>query len=202
MTNAEILEKLKANGYGPEAFKGSFLGGGLSIWSSAVGATKEKSMLEQNTFDDEQPVGAIAGSITTRTANTTKKSNVMLYLTTNRILFLDAGLLTKGKTTSYDLSDVNSISDTSGFFGGSLSIKVAGSVISLTGAKKDFVAKFVQDALKAKATAKKSLYGGGGTTVVQGALSPMEEVKKAKELLDGGIISAEEFEAIKKKHLG
>lgn len=201
MTNEQILEKLKANGYGPEAFKGSFLGGGLNIWSSTVGASKEKGMLENNTFEDETPIAALAGQITKRTGSGEMKANVMIYLTSQRILFLDAGLMTKGTTTSYDLSDVNSISDTSGFFGGAMSIKVAGSTISLSGAKKEFIAKFVADALKAKASAKKSLYGGGNT-VVQGALSPMEEVKKAKELLDGGIITPEEFEAIKKKHLG
>ncbi len=33
------------------------------------------------------------------------------------------------------------------------------------------------------------------------AVSPMDEIKKAKELLDSGAISEEEFENIKKKYL-
>lgn len=32
-------------------------------------------------------------------------------------------------------------------------------------------------------------------------LSPMDEIKKAKELLDSGVITEEEFENIKKKYL-
>ena len=42
----------------------------------------------------------------------------------------------------------------------------------------------------------------GGTTIVQQAISPAEEVKKMKELLDMGIITQEEFEIKKKQLLG
>ena len=41
-----------------------------------------------------------------------------------------------------------------------------------------------------------------GTTVVQQAASPAEELKKMKELLDMGIITQEEFNAKKKQLLG
>jgi len=42
----------------------------------------------------------------------------------------------------------------------------------------------------------------GGTTIVQQATSPAEELKKMKELLDMGIITQEEFDAKKKLLLG
>ena len=42
----------------------------------------------------------------------------------------------------------------------------------------------------------------GGTTVVQQATSPAEELKKMKELLDMGIITKEEFDEKKKQLLG
>ena len=42
----------------------------------------------------------------------------------------------------------------------------------------------------------------GGTTIVQQATSPAEELKKMKELLDMGIITQEEFDAKKKQLLG
>jgi hypothetical protein len=42
----------------------------------------------------------------------------------------------------------------------------------------------------------------GGTTIVQQAASPAEELKKMKELLDIGIITQEEFDAKKKQLLG
>ena len=44
-------------------------------------------------------------------------------------------------------------------------------------------------------------FAGSGTTV-QAALSPAEELKKFKELLDIGIISQKEFDAKKKQLLG
>ena len=42
----------------------------------------------------------------------------------------------------------------------------------------------------------------GGTTIVQQATSPAEELKKMKELLDMGIITQEEVDAKKKQLLG
>ena len=42
----------------------------------------------------------------------------------------------------------------------------------------------------------------GGTTVIQQANSPAEELKKMKDLLDAGIITQEEFDAKKKQLLG
>ena len=42
----------------------------------------------------------------------------------------------------------------------------------------------------------------GGTTIVQQASSPAEELKKMKELLDMGIITQDEFDAKKKQLLG
>jgi predicted Zn-dependent peptidase len=42
----------------------------------------------------------------------------------------------------------------------------------------------------------------GGTTVIQQANSPAEELKKFKELLDMGIITQEEFDTKKKQLLG
>lgn len=43
--------------------------------------------------------------------------------------------------------------------------------------------------------ARKVKYGKSGK------ISPMDEIKKAKELLDAGAITEEEFENIKKKYL-
>ena len=42
----------------------------------------------------------------------------------------------------------------------------------------------------------------GGTTIVQQSVSPAEELKKYKELLDSGIITQDEFDAKKKQLLG
>ena len=63
-----------------------------------------------------------------------------------------------------------------------------------------------EEAMKIKAYVEelilKQACNKGGTTIVQQATSPAEELKKMKELLDMGIITQEEFDAKKKQLLG
>lgn len=195
MANTKILETLEKNGYDAKAFKGSLLGGG-GIWGATAGAFKEKEQLAANTMDDEEPIGAVAGKVVI----IDKSTNALVYLTTKRIILIDAGLIVKGKARSYDLDDIVSVNDKSGFFGGELTFKVANGNISLSGAKKEYVQKLAEDLKKAMRAYKdrsKAVHINGGSAAPSG----MEEIKKAKELLDLGIISQEEFEIVKKKHL-
>ena len=50
--------------------------------------------------------------------------------------------------------------------------------------------------------AKENATKSQGTTIIQQAASPAEELKKMKELLDMGIITQAEFHAKKKQLLG
>lgn len=63
-----------------------------------------------------------------------------------------------------------------------------------------------EEAMKIKAYVEEQIMklanNKGGTTIVQQATSPAEELKKMKELLDMGIITQEEFDAKKKQLLG
>ena len=63
-----------------------------------------------------------------------------------------------------------------------------------------------EEAMKIKAYVEEQIMkqanNKGGTTIVQQAASPAEELKKMKELLDMGIITQEEFDAKKKQLLG
>lgn len=197
MTNQEILDALKAKGYTEDAFKGSILGGG-GLWGGLMGAKGEKSVLAENTHSGEEPMAAVAGTLQEKRGNETVSKNCLMYLTNERLVLIDKGLVTKGSTKSYDLDDVNSVSRKSGFFGGGIEIRVAGGIMTISGSKKEFAEKFVDDFQKIKAAFKKATRGGS----VNAALSPMEELKKAKELLDAGIIDQSEFDALKKKLLG
>ena len=63
-----------------------------------------------------------------------------------------------------------------------------------------------EEAMKIKAYVEEQIMNcasnKSGTTIVQQANSPAEELKKMKELLDMGIITQEEFDAKKKQLLG
>ena len=63
-----------------------------------------------------------------------------------------------------------------------------------------------EEAMKIKAYVEEQIMkcanNKGGTTIIQQASSPAEELKKMKELLDMGIITQEEFDAKKKQLLG
>jgi hypothetical protein len=63
-----------------------------------------------------------------------------------------------------------------------------------------------EEAMKIKAYVEEQVMkcasNKGGTTIVQQAASPAEELKKMKELLDMGIITQEEFDTKKKQLLG
>lgn len=196
MTNQQILDALSAKGYTQDAFKGSVLGGG-GLWGGLMGAKGEKSVLAENTHEGEEPMAAVAGSLQTFRGNSTSSNNCLMYLTNERLILIDKGLITKGSIKSYDLDDVNSVSRKSGFFGGGMEIRVAGGIMTVTGAKKEFSEKFIDDFQKVKAAFKKATRGGGAA-----AVSPMDELKKAKEMLDAGIIDQADFDKIKAKILG
>ena len=69
-----------------------------------------------------------------------------------------------------------------------------------TGKQQDVDAKKIKDYVDEQIL--KLSQNKGGTTIVQQAASPAEELKKMKELLDMGIITQEEFDAKKKQLLG
>ncbi|MBO5418220.1 MAG: SHOCT domain-containing protein [Clostridia bacterium] len=69
-------------------------------------------------------------------------------------------------------------------------------------AANDYSKKLYMDIKRAMDEYKSNESFAGSGTTVQAALSPAEELKKFKELLDIGIISQKEFDAKKKQLLG
>jgi hypothetical protein len=93
-----------------------------------------------------------------------------------------------------EYEDITGIEFKKGLVFGDLEISTSGMKIEVERVKKnegdDFVT-VLRDKLKETRLEKQ-----GNTTI-----SPMDEIKKAKELLDAGAITEEEFENIKKKYL-
>ncbi len=108
---------------------------------------------------------------------------------TGRLLGVNKG----EKFVEYD--DVTGIEFKKGLMYGELEIHTSGMKIEVERVKKDEGDAFVTLLRnKLEQTRNEKL----GKT---GKASPMDEIKKAKELLDSGAITEEEFEIIKKKYL-
>ncbi len=94
-----------------------------------------------------------------------------------------------------EYEDITGIEFKKGLVFGELEIHTSGMKIEVERVKKDEGDAFVTVLRNKLAETRKQKYGKTEE------LSPMDEIKKAKELLDIGAITEEEFEAIKKKYL-
>lgn len=94
-----------------------------------------------------------------------------------------------------EYEDITGIEFKKGLVFGELEIHTSGMKIEVERVKKDEGDAFVTVLRDRLAETRKQKYGKTEE------LSPMDEIKKAKELMDMGAITEEEFEAIKKKYL-
>jgi hypothetical protein len=94
-----------------------------------------------------------------------------------------------------EYDDITGIEFKKGLVFGDLEISTSGMKIEVERVKKDEGDAFVTVLRNKLEETRKEKYGKSEK------LSPMDEIKKAKELLDAGAISEEEFENIKKKYL-
>ncbi len=128
--------------------------------------------------------------------NTGTDSKGALIITDEQAVFVDKRVL--GKDTTIITGDmINSVSLSGGIISSRVIITSFGGGYDITDLKKDAA----KDAVQALKTLQKNSKGNKGGTVINNAASGMEEIKKAKQLLDEGIIDKAEFEAIKKKHI-
>lgn len=94
-----------------------------------------------------------------------------------------------------EYEDITGIEFKKGLVFGDLEIATSGMKIEVERVKKDEGDAFVTVLRSKLEEARKEKYGKSEK------ISPMDEIKKAKELLDAGAITEEEFESIKKKYL-
>jgi len=94
-----------------------------------------------------------------------------------------------------EYEDITGIEFKKGLVFGDLEISTSGMKIEVERVKKDEGDAFVTVLRSKLEETRKEKYGKSEK------ISPMDEIKKAKELLDAGAITEEEFESIKKKYL-
>ena len=92
-----------------------------------------------------------------------------------------------------EYEDITGIEFSKGLMFGDLEISTSGMKIEVERVKKDEGDAFVTVLRNKLEETRKQKFGE--------KISPMDEIKKAKELLDAGAITEEEFENIKKKYL-
>lgn len=121
-------------------------------------------------------------------------SKGVIIVTSKKIAFVDKRIFGK-QTTIIEGEKVSSVENASGIISGKIIIQSFGTQYDITDLKKEAAEKAViairklLNNLKTNSNKNKSNISG------------MDEIKKAKALFDDGIISKEEFEKIKAKHL-
>ena len=188
MEYSKMIELLGKNGFTEEDAKQggvSFLGSGRDLKAAA-----------EFLNSGETPLAIVGGEFFYSGPGTAGVNNAVLMLTDERLIKVDKKIK-NADMSSFFLDDIISSEFKTAFLSSSLVIGTANGRIAVNKVKKDTGKKFnkvLNDLLRDNKKTKRS---GGGA-----ALSGMDEVKKAKELLDAGIIDQKEFDAIKKKHIG
>ena len=136
-----------------------------------------------------------------------KDSSILFYCgvaVTNKRIIIGGQIkgLIKVSYTAQSLStaNVNSVNESYSALGAYLVIETLGDDLKFALTTREAVG-IIKNKLWDVLDNNKQDNNGGNTTVVN-QLSPAEELKKFKELLDMGIISQEEFDAKKKQLLG
>lgn len=165
---------------------------GLSqIWDTR----KEVKALESIIQDDETVVYATSGLLNGNT--------VLMVATSDRIIFIDKGLVYGSKYTEIPLQMVNSISYNQGLVFGAISITNGATSSLVKNVAKDSGPKMVAAVNTArKAANNPQVIVNQVAPAPEAGVDAAEELRKFKSLLDDGIISQDEFDAKKKEILG
>lgn len=154
--------------------------------------------IEKILFPEEDVLYAFTGSSATR------KNNSMLWfvgvaLTKQRLLIggqIKGWLKVSYTAQSFDIKNINAISQTWSMVGGDLVIDTLGDDIRIGISSREVVNSIISDFDAALHSIKTEKDG----VIIQQA-SAADELKKYKELLDTGVITQEEFSAKKKQLL-
>ena len=187
-----MMEHLVKNGFSTDDAKQ----GGVSFLGSQRDLQAAATFLEE----DEIPMAIAAGEFYYAGSGINGVNNAIIVLTNERILKVDKKIKNTDMA-AYFVEDVNSSKLNTSFLSSQLVIATTSSSIVVSKVKKDTARKFHKVLIDLIRETKKGKKNGGGTTVNHAA-SGMDEILKAKKLLDAGIIDEKEFAALKKKHLG
>ena len=190
MTYEKMMEALNKNGFSEEDAKQ----GGISFLGSQRDLVAAATFIE----NDEVPLAIAAGEFYYNGPGTGGTNNAVVVLTNERILKVDKKWK-NADLSAFFIDDVNSSKLNTAFLSSQVVIATTSGTISIMKVKKDTGKKFNNVLNKLLRENKKQKRGGNASTAV---LSSMDELKKAKELLDAGIINQKEFDVVKKKLLG
>jgi len=184
----KVLKYLEKNGFSMN----DTAQGGVSF----VGSKRDFIAAVKEIGEDETPLAIMAGEFWFVGPGTPGKNNAIVILTNERLIFADKKIRNVDFKTFY-LDDVNSVSYKTAFLSSEFVIKTTSEKIAINKVKKDTGTRFNKVLHEELKNTRKNKNSGGVA-----ALSGMDEVRKAKTLFDEGIISKEEFDAIKAKHIG
>ena len=187
MEYSKVVESIAKFGFSEDDTKQ----GGLSF----AGSARDFKSAVVEIHEDETPIGIAAGEFYKVTARGIKKNNAILILTNERIIMADK----KWKNTdfsSFYIDDIKSSDFVTSFLSTKLTFTTANDSFGVDKVKKETGKRFNEELHKLIRSNKKASKGGVN------AVSGMDELKKAKDLLDAGIIGKKEFDALKKKLLG
>ncbi|MBC7318376.1 PH domain-containing protein [Candidatus Bipolaricaulota bacterium] len=115
----------------------------------------------------------------------------ILVATDRRVIFFSKGLFHE-QIEDFFYDKITSVKQKKGFVLGSIRIYTSGTktkIKHIPASEINTFANFIRSRLTDKSSKEKSI------------VTPLDEIKKAKELLDIGVITEEEFEKIKEKYL-
>lgn len=183
-----FLEKLEKNGFTESDAKQ----GGIAFLSSLRDLKAGAGFVH----DDEEPMAILAGQFFYTGPGTDGINNAILILTEDRLIKADKKLKNTDMT-QFMIEDINSSDFNTSFLSSQVSISTTSGNIRVDKVKKGTAKKFNDTLIKLIRETRKARKNPS----VVNATSSMDELKKAKELLDSGIITQKEFDAIKKKHI-
>lgn len=163
---------------------------GYSVGTIKKWITRHFKLIEEQLNDDEYVMFCFVGLH--NFVSTTKHDNNHAYALTNKRLILAQQKVIGNNVQSIVLDNLNNVSKNAGMMYGTLTINTLGASV-VVGVDKgaadninDELNKIIYDL---KNTANTSIVLNNSS-----AVTPVDEIRKYKELLDDGIISQEEFD--------
>lgn len=128
--------------------------------------------------------------------------NPVILITNKKFHFAGGGMIgwmTRPRTGSILLKDIHAITSGKTMLKYYIQFEAHNDDYRIEKVSYDFPPTFKNDLTEACRVAREEM---NTPTVVQSAVSPADEIRKFKELLDSGVITQEEFDAKKKQLLG
>lgn len=157
--------------------------------SDTFGTKKEISILPEILHDEETLLYATSGFFNGNT--------ILIIITDQRLLFLDSGMIYGTNTTEIPLDKINSVSYSKGLLLSTLVVYNGATAVKVDNIANNTIEKLASEIKKSYSKYQSTNIPSDNDNLI----SPADELKKFKELLDMGAISETEFDSKKKELL-